>query len=369
MEELYSFTRGMIGMFQLRWILLLVLPVAVLSCVSSTINSDGTVQKNTVDATKLSDTYVDLAIEYQQRGAPQIALDRVNLAISTNSDSAKAYMIRAMIYQNLNQYKDAEKDFKKAIRLGDNYSEAYVNYAVFLCDQGRFTDALKNFDNALSNPLYYTPEVAYYSRGNCYYKNNGLESANADYLRSLGYRNPPQDVYIAIAKLQLDKKNYQLANYYINKFGGSQTPDTLWLHIQILQFLIDQTNSAKERKEYTSYRDTIGKLLISNYGDSYAAQQYILRYNGGKPQQTAIAGTKQVIAASAAGATTSTMNHRVSESAQALVSQGNRKYIVVKQGDTLYSISRQNSVPIAEIKRINNMSGDKVEIGTKIYLN
>ena len=348
----------------------------ITACVTSTVNSDGTVQKNTVDKGKLADTYIDLAVEYQQRGAPQVALDRVNLAVQANPDSAKAYMIRAMIYQNLGQLKDAEKDFKKSIKLDSSYSEAYVNYAVFLCDQKRFDDALGNFNQAIANPLYFTPEIAYYSRGVCYYKNNMLESANADYLRALSYRTPPQDTYIALAKLQLDKKNYTLANYYINKFSGSQTPDTMWLHIQILQALLDITTNSRERKEYTSYRDTIGKLLISNYGDSNATQQYLLKYGNVtqsgvlskntimKPEASRVTSNNTVIITKST--TSSIKNVPSSSSAQ---SSSTRKYIAVEQGDTLYSISRKSGVSISEIKKINNMNSDKVEIGSKIYLN
>lgn len=363
-------------MKQLLPILLLSMGLFVTACVTSTINSDGTVQKQTVDKVKLSETYVDLAIEYQQRGAPQVALDRINLAIQANPDSPKAYMIRAMIYQNLNQIKDAEKDFKKAIRLDNSYSEAYVNYAVFLCDQKRFDEAIKNFDTALENPLYFTPEVAYYSKGVCYYNNKQLESANADYLRALTYRNPPQNTYVALARLQLDKKNYTLAKYYINKFSGSQTPDIMWLHIQILQSLLDTTNNPRERKEYTSYRDTIGKLLVTNYGDSNAAQQYILKYGGATQspkditaRDTAVSNSsKSVIIEPKISGSTSVAKDTVQiqpKPAEAL----KRKYIVVEAGDTLYSISRKSGVSISEIKKINNMSSDKVEIGSKIYLN
>lgn len=353
-------------MLQVRRLFLCFLSLIIISCVTNTINSDGTVQSSKIDADKLSDTYVDLAIEYQQRGAPQVALDRVNLAITTNSDNAKAYMIRAMIYQNLGQNKDAEKDFKKAIRIGDNYSEAYVNYAVFLCDQKRFPEAVTVFDTALSNPLYYTPEIAYYSRGNCYYKNGALESANADYLRSLSYRNSPQDAYIALAKLQLDKKNYQLSDYYIKKFNGTQTPDSLWLHIQILQALIDHTNNPKERMDYTSYRNTMGKVLISNYGDSSATQEYLLRYGNGKEGVNLQSG-KPV---SPVMEPKSVPGNSVNPGGESIaVVNSARKYVIVQPGDTLYSISRKSLIPIGELKRINALSNDRVEIGSKLYLN
>ncbi|MEN9946096.1 MAG: hypothetical protein RLZZ293_482, partial [Pseudomonadota bacterium] len=248
-------------------------------CVTKVINSDGTTQNTTVDKVKLADTYIDLAIAYQQHGAPQVALDRANLAIKTNSNSPKAYMIRAMIDQQLGQTDDAEQDFKQAINLDKNYPEAYVNYAVFLCDQKRYSEAMANFNRALTNPLYYTPEIGLYSRGNCYFQQQQLESANRDYLNALNYKNPPADVFIALAKLHLTNNNYGLANYYINLYTGNQTASSLWLHIQILQGLIKQTNNSTKIREYSSYSNTLGQLLIKNYANSPEAQQYLTKYN------------------------------------------------------------------------------------------
>lgn len=266
------------------------------ACVTNTLNSDGTIQNQVPDKNKLADTYIDLAIEYEEHDAPQVALERANLAIKTDSGNARAYMIRAMINQSLNQNEAADQDFQKALSLKDNYAEAYVNYAVFLCDQKRYMQAYQNFAIALTNPLYFNPEVGYYSRGKCYYqqgnqsrtKTMGInknsfflkyyESANNDFLKSLSYRNPPQDVYISLARLHYQQGHYQAANYYINRFGGTQTAATVWLHIQILQALIDQKPEARKFREYTDYRAALADILVKNYANSQEAEQYMLTH-------------------------------------------------------------------------------------------
>jgi type IV pilus assembly protein PilF len=393
------------------------------------------VQSTVIDKNKLSDTYIDLAIEYQQHNAPQVALERANLAVSTKDDNPKAYMIRAMIYQQLGQYDKAEQDFKKALWLDNKYSEDNVNYAVFLCDQKRYSEAIYNFNQALDNPLYYTPEIGYYSRGNCYAKQDSFESANRDYLAALNYKSPPQDTYIALFSHQ----NYQLANYYLNRYSSSQTPETMWLHIQILQAMIDQGVSTAKYREYNSYRKTLGQLLIKNYGDTKEAQQYLLQYDAsGAPlpsrKKALPEATSAVLSDSAAqsvtlfespseavkanrkinpsandapavivvksapaasqvptpsntvAVTTNNNSAAVSNStnvatpassastgalgSSAVVSSSSasRRSITVNPGDTLYSISRKYSVPVATLQKINNIGSRGILSGMKLYL-
>jgi len=355
----------------------LILVVALNSaCVTKTINSDGTVQNNVIDKNKLSDTYVDLAIEYQKHSAPQVALDRVNLAITTLPSNARAYMIRGMIYQQLDKPSNAEADFKQALNLKDGYSEAYVNYAVFLCDQKRYGDANENFALALNNPLYFTPEIGYYSRGNCYYKQKDLTAANADYLRSLTFRNIPQDSYIALAKLQFDQNNIQLANFYITKFSGSQTPQTMWLHIRILQGMIDDNANISHRHEFISYRDTIGKVLVSNYGNSTEAQQYLLKYGASNSSLQNSSSTKSNSNQLASWQTNqpiivknSVATGHAKNAAQGVLSESSgRRYILVADGDTAYSLSNKYAISLKSLETINNLSVNRLKVGMKLYL-
>lgn len=339
------------------------------SCVTHTINSDGTIQNTAIDKTKLADTYVDLAVEYQKRGAPQVALERVNLAISTNQANARAYMIRGMINQSLNQTQSAEKDFKKALSIKSDYPEAYVNYAVFLCAQKQYLEANTNFEKALVNPLYSTPEIAYYSRGKCNYIARKWQAANADYLKALSYRNHPQETYVALARLQYEQKNYVLANYYINKFNNSQTAETLLLHIQILQSLIDEKPSPIKLREYTAYRNTLAKLLISNYGDSPEAQQYHLQ--GKNVNNVGAASFKDNPANSF---NKNTNSAKIAEVAlipnynNIFKDNNNRRYIIISPEDTLYSIARKYVITVKQLEAINDLHDGIAKRGSKIYL-
>ncbi len=354
------------------------------ACVTYTVNSDGSLQSTKVDKYKLSNTYVDLAIEYQQHNTPQVALDRANLAINTDSGNARAYMVRAMIYQQLGKMDAANSDFQTALNKKPDYADAYVNYAVFLCDQKKYPEAEQNFSQALNNPLYVSPEVGYYDRGQCRYQQQGYESANADYLKAMSYRNVPQDIYVSMAQLQFDLKNYTLANYYINKFEGSQTPGSMWLHIQILQALLDSGVEPAKIREYTGYRNTLGQVLVNNYGDSPEAQKYLVNYSGGKksvPKSAPVVTSTNFIS-SAASTTTSTtptttttivpltsaVTPAIAGASSSKTSGTSRRYVIVKPGETLYRIGVNNSISPQKIEQINGLKGQTIKPGMKLYL-
>jgi Tfp pilus assembly protein PilF len=280
-------------------------------------------------------------------------------------------MVRAMIYQNLKQTKEAQKDFLTAIELGGTkYSEAFVNYAVFLCEQRRYTEAFEYFHTALNNPTYYNPEVAHYNIGMCYARNHQRESAIHELLLAIDYRNPPQNTYIALANLELLDKHFTLANYHINKYSDTQTPDILWLRIQILQGLID---SSKNNATYIQYRDVIATVLRNNYSNSDAFLAYVKFY-----KQHELSPKKPILfpvkITTPLNITTPVATKQIPAIVHSLRMADTHKqqsqplYVIVKHGDTLYSIANKYKVATTVLIKINHLKHNIVPLGSKIYL-
>ena len=48
--------------------------------------------------------------------------------------------------------------------------------------------------------------------------------------------------------------------------------------------------------------------------------------------------------------------------------KNDRKYILVKKGDTLYSIARKSNLSVSELKKRNRLISDEISIGQKLYL-
>lgn len=393
----------------------LLVGVLATGCVTKIVNTDGSVQNSVVDKVKLSDTYVNLAIEYQKHDAPQVALDRLNLAIDTNSSNARAYMVRGLVYDELNKPTLAENDFLKAISMNSTYSEAYVSYGSFLCSQKRYDEAMKNFAIALDNPLYFTPEVGYLSRAKCEYQMNDLTTANKDLLRSLSFKNIQQDSYVLLAQIQFQQNNFVVAKYYIDKYSGTQTPNSLWLHIQILQALLDSGVDANKVREYTGYRNILARVLLDDYSNSPEAQACLIRY-GQKPftsNYSSVNSNNSVTKVQSAAVTKITPktaptplpyqpvsttvnaipNNATGEIGEAAIidnpvssntnssanvqsnnngiqiSSSGRRFIIMPANITLYSLAKQYGLTVTQVEKYNNVkNAARIKLGTPVYL-
>ena len=61
----------------------------------------------------------------------------------------------------------AQQNFLKAIELAPNDSEIRQNWGWFLCTHGRARESIAEFELAVRNPLYKTPDVSLVNAGKC----------------------------------------------------------------------------------------------------------------------------------------------------------------------------------------------------------
>ncbi|MDD3267262.1 MAG: hypothetical protein PHC75_08820 [Burkholderiales bacterium] len=271
---------------------LLIIGLFINGCVTKTISNDGIAVNKSDNSRKLSDTYTDLASEYLNHDAFHLALDRVNLAISINANNYRAYMVRGMIYQYLNKPNEANIDFITSLKLNSSYPDTYVNYGNFLCSIHNYEKAFTNFERAIDNSEYLSPEIAYYNRGKCYFLQGSFESANRDLLKSISYKHVPNNSYILLAELNYKQKKYTLAKFYIEQYPGDQSAASLWIHILILDALIDNSNNPANNRKYSSYINLLAQILLNDFKNSSEAEQYIMLYGNVMPNENPSYDTK-----------------------------------------------------------------------------
>ena len=63
------------------------------------------------------------------------------------------------------RFKQAEEEFREAIRIDSDYSEAHTYLGQVLVSQDQWKEAIASFRRALSNPLYGTPDLARFHLG------------------------------------------------------------------------------------------------------------------------------------------------------------------------------------------------------------
>lgn len=102
----------------------------------------------------------------------------------------------------------AEEEFTVATKLDENYSEAYTYLGQVLEKQERWTEAIAAFRQALTNPLYATPDLARFHLGRVLAHEGNFQGAMEAFEDALVV-NPP-NVPPALLHLELGRAYYKL---------------------------------------------------------------------------------------------------------------------------------------------------------------
>jgi type IV pilus assembly protein PilF len=205
----------------------------------------------------------------------------LRIALSSDKAYAPAFSILGLVHAELREDAQAEANFKRSIELAPNYSEAYNNYGVFLCQRGRASEALQRFESALSNPLYATPEKALANAGNCALEINNIEQAELYFVRALKRAPNQATALLGMAEVHHRQGRWLAARTVLRQFSaqfselGNIGPQALWLGVRAERRLGDREAEAhygaQLRRRYpesmqaqwliTSQYDQAGSLL------------------------------------------------------------------------------------------------------------
>lgn len=116
----------------------------------------------------------ELGIAYMRRGDLALAQTKLDRALKENPDDPDVHSARALLFARLEDPKDADNEFREALRLAPKNPDFQNNYAVYLCSAGRIDEGVQTFLRAAHNPEYLTPQLAYDNAGVC------LRSAHHD---------------------------------------------------------------------------------------------------------------------------------------------------------------------------------------------
>ncbi len=246
---------------------ILIMPlVAVLAACSSPAP-----KSKSANLSRAAQVNAQLGSGYLAQGKLEYSKIKFEKALKQDPGLPEAHAGYGLLLARLGQIEDAEKHFKRALRKDPYNSETLNNYGTFLCGEKRFEEAEQQFMSALKDPLYKTPEFAYTNAGRCSLKSSNYDRAEAYFGKALQSNPRFPDALYELAALNDKRRNYRVANSYIQKFDdyGTHTPDSLWLAIRLAKINGDKNAQA-------SYE----LLLRNKFPDSEKAA--LLRSKGGK---------------------------------------------------------------------------------------
>ena len=111
--------------------------------------------------------HTELAAGYYERGQMEIALEELTEATRLDPDSGRIYNVYGLIYAVMGENGKAEANFQRALQLAPQDSDIRHNWGWYLCTHDRARESIAEFDLAIRNPLYKTPEIALVNAGRC----------------------------------------------------------------------------------------------------------------------------------------------------------------------------------------------------------
>lgn len=210
--------------------------------------------------------HTDLGAAYYQQNKLEIALGEFSLAAQIDANYGQAYNGLGLVYAALGEDAKADANFKKAIQLQPASSESHNNYGSFLCTHKRYDESITQFLEAVKNPLYSTPNLAYANAGICAARKNDNKNAEIYLNKALQIEPLTYSAAYQLAEIQFKRGDAPLAQKTLqNALIASPSPDTLWLGIRLARVLGDKDAEASYalqlRQQYPNAEQT--RMLLS----------------------------------------------------------------------------------------------------------
>lgn len=159
--------------------------------------------------------HTDLGAGYYERGQMDIALEELNLAIKADPSYAQAYNIFGLVYATLGDDRKAEQSFAQALQLAPTDSDIHHNWGWYLCTHKRERESLAEFELAVRNPLYHTPEAALVNAGRCSQAVGDMATAESYYRRALAAQPGNPLASFGLAQIAYKNRRYDEARAWM----------------------------------------------------------------------------------------------------------------------------------------------------------
>lgn len=178
---------------------------------------------------------LELASNYFEQGQTSVALDEIKQSLAADPTYGPAYVLRGLVYMRLNDARQAEDSFKRALQINPKDPDALHNFGWFACNQGRHTEAIQSFTQALASPIYSGQAKTLMLKGTCELRMGRLPEAEGSFARS--YELDPGNPYVGynLASLLFRRNEDTRAQFIVRRVNNSElaNAETLWLGIKV----------------------------------------------------------------------------------------------------------------------------------------
>ncbi len=184
---------------------------------------------------------LELAVGYFEEGRTPIALDEIKQALAIDPQFAAAYNRRGLVFMRLNDLRQAEDSFRRALSLEPRDGDTLHNLGWLQCQQARYGEADQAFQRALASVGYTGQAKTLMAQGLCQARAGRPLEAERSLSRAyeLDAANPVTGYNLA--RLLFERGDLERARFYIRRLnnGALANAESLWLGIKVERRLGD----------------------------------------------------------------------------------------------------------------------------------
>jgi type IV pilus assembly protein PilF len=188
---------------------------------------------------KPSDVYLQLGVRYMDLNRLEIAKENFEKAIEKDNGNAKAHSAMAYLFEKINHYDDARKQYQTALDLSPDDVGIQNNFGRFLCDRREFDKGLSLLKRATDNLLNDRQWIGLTNAARCYLGKGQREKATILLRQALDMNSQYPPALSEMQKISYQIGDYQASKEYLHKYlaQANHTPETLWIAHQTEQVL------------------------------------------------------------------------------------------------------------------------------------
>jgi type IV pilus assembly protein PilF len=179
--------------------------------------------------------HVELAGVYYERSNFAIALEELRAAAAADVNYAPTYMMFGLVYTELREKGLAQSNLERALQLSPNDGDINQHYGWFLCQNGRESESIRYFLQAIRNPLYQTPWRSYSSAGVCSMRTKNIKDAEEFFARALKMEPDEPTALLQLGQIRYGQGNVDEARRLVSRYNKQMPPtaESLWLAVRV----------------------------------------------------------------------------------------------------------------------------------------
>jgi type IV pilus assembly protein PilF len=187
------------------------------------------------EARKRARIRLELALGYFEQGQTTVALDELKQSLVADPAYAPAHNLRGLIYMRLNDFRIANDSFSRALALNPGDANVLHNLAWLQCQQRRWSESFRNFDQALADPQYGERAKTYRALGLCQARAGLAADAERSLLKSYEYEAGNPVTTFNLAVLLRARGDLVSAQFHLRRLNNSDlaNAESLWLGIKV----------------------------------------------------------------------------------------------------------------------------------------